>query len=381
MRACAATVRAVLADLRPAPRSRRRPRTTTPTPAACSSTPSASRRSAARRRSSIRGCAASSLLAAALVHDVGRTLELGRGPAFAPTDEGRLLGHVHLGLRLIEERAAGSDGGAAGRAPPLRRGAPRRARRANGRGGRALPREPARRDRGHAPGRVAPARTSTLGAIRSQPRAGFADTSAGGVEPHPHPGWGCARVNLGTGELVDVALDVVAHALTAATGRPIGSGRFQSTYRFPGSTGQASSPQPIVTTTSAHSTSSCSIPRGLRPGDRRRARARLDDLRVPVVLRVATGERASPPSRSYSACAIGDGPLADADEVRASGGSRRRRVPTGPPSAKASSSDRLRHEAIVDPRRRACARPRRGRPRAAPCDGARRSAGRGRACR
>jgi 3'-5' exoribonuclease len=47
------------------------------------------------------------LLAAALVHDAGRTVELGRGPAFTPTDEGRLLGHVHLGLRLIEERAAG----------------------------------------------------------------------------------------------------------------------------------------------------------------------------------------------------------------------------------------------------------------------------------
>jgi 3'-5' exoribonuclease len=47
------------------------------------------------------------LLAAALVHDVGRTLELGRGPAFAVTTEGRLLGHVHLGLRLIEERAEG----------------------------------------------------------------------------------------------------------------------------------------------------------------------------------------------------------------------------------------------------------------------------------
>jgi 3'-5' exoribonuclease len=47
------------------------------------------------------------LLAAALLHDVGRTLELGRGPAFTPTPEGRLLGHVHLGLRLIEERAEG----------------------------------------------------------------------------------------------------------------------------------------------------------------------------------------------------------------------------------------------------------------------------------
>src|SRR5690348_4686810 len=47
------------------------------------------------------------LLAAALVHDVGRTLELGRGPAFAVTDEGRLLGHVHLGVRLIESHAEG----------------------------------------------------------------------------------------------------------------------------------------------------------------------------------------------------------------------------------------------------------------------------------
>jgi len=45
------------------------------------------------------------LLAAALLHDAGRTVELTRGPVFEPTDEGRLLGHVHLGLRLIEERA------------------------------------------------------------------------------------------------------------------------------------------------------------------------------------------------------------------------------------------------------------------------------------
>ena len=49
------------------------------------------------------------LLAAALLHDVGRTIELGRGPAFRQTEEGRLLGHVHLGLRLIEERASGLD--------------------------------------------------------------------------------------------------------------------------------------------------------------------------------------------------------------------------------------------------------------------------------
>ena len=33
------------------------------------------------------------------------------GPAFALTDEGRLLGHVHLGLRLIEERSEGLTAG------------------------------------------------------------------------------------------------------------------------------------------------------------------------------------------------------------------------------------------------------------------------------
>jgi 3'-5' exoribonuclease len=51
------------------------------------------------------------LLAAALLHDVGRTLELSRGPVFRPTEEGRLLGHVHLGLRLVEERSGTLDGG------------------------------------------------------------------------------------------------------------------------------------------------------------------------------------------------------------------------------------------------------------------------------
>ena len=43
------------------------------------------------------------LLAAALLHDAGRTRELRAAPGFPPTEEGRLLGHVHLGLRLVEE--------------------------------------------------------------------------------------------------------------------------------------------------------------------------------------------------------------------------------------------------------------------------------------
>jgi 3'-5' exoribonuclease len=49
------------------------------------------------------------LLAAALLHDVGRVRELQPGPAFVQTEEGRLLGHVHLGLRMIEERAKDLD--------------------------------------------------------------------------------------------------------------------------------------------------------------------------------------------------------------------------------------------------------------------------------
>jgi 3'-5' exoribonuclease len=45
------------------------------------------------------------LVAAALLHDVGRTVELRPGPGFHATEEGRLLGHVHLGLRLVEGHA------------------------------------------------------------------------------------------------------------------------------------------------------------------------------------------------------------------------------------------------------------------------------------
>jgi 3'-5' exoribonuclease len=49
------------------------------------------------------------LLAAALVHDIGRTRELGPPPAFRPTEEGKLLGHVHLGLRVLEEAGAPAE--------------------------------------------------------------------------------------------------------------------------------------------------------------------------------------------------------------------------------------------------------------------------------
>jgi 3'-5' exoribonuclease len=49
------------------------------------------------------------LLAAALVHDVGRTRELGPPPAFRPTEEGRLLGHIHLGVRVLEAERAPAE--------------------------------------------------------------------------------------------------------------------------------------------------------------------------------------------------------------------------------------------------------------------------------
>jgi 3'-5' exoribonuclease len=49
------------------------------------------------------------LLAAALVHDLGRTRELGPPPLFAPTEDGKLLGHVHLGLRLLEDLGAPAE--------------------------------------------------------------------------------------------------------------------------------------------------------------------------------------------------------------------------------------------------------------------------------
>jgi 3'-5' exoribonuclease len=49
------------------------------------------------------------LIAAALVHDIGRTQELGPPPLFAPTEDGKLLGHVHLGLRALEALGAPAE--------------------------------------------------------------------------------------------------------------------------------------------------------------------------------------------------------------------------------------------------------------------------------
>jgi 3'-5' exoribonuclease len=49
------------------------------------------------------------LLSAALVHDLGRTREFTYGAEFGLTEEGRLLGHITIGVRMLQESAAGLD--------------------------------------------------------------------------------------------------------------------------------------------------------------------------------------------------------------------------------------------------------------------------------
>jgi 3'-5' exoribonuclease len=49
------------------------------------------------------------LLTAAVLHDIGRTREFTYGAEIGLSEEGRLLGHLMIGQRLISERAAGLD--------------------------------------------------------------------------------------------------------------------------------------------------------------------------------------------------------------------------------------------------------------------------------
>jgi 3'-5' exoribonuclease len=50
------------------------------------------------------------LLTAAIVHDLGRTREFTYGANFGLTDEGRLLGHLVIGERMVSERTRALDG-------------------------------------------------------------------------------------------------------------------------------------------------------------------------------------------------------------------------------------------------------------------------------
>ena len=55
------------------------------------------------------------LMAAALVHDVGKTREFSYGAEFGITEEGRLIGHLALGAEIVGSAAEGL--------PPERRAA------------------------------------------------------------------------------------------------------------------------------------------------------------------------------------------------------------------------------------------------------------------
>ena len=92
------------------------------------------------------------LLTAALVHDLGKTREFTYGAEIGLSEEGRLLGHVVLGQRMLDERARRPAGGPAARARALRAHPPRAGSRAGpalrlARGARAVPPERAGRDR------------------------------------------------------------------------------------------------------------------------------------------------------------------------------------------------------------------------------------------
>ena len=47
------------------------------------------------------------LICAAIVHDIGKTREFTYGATIERSEEGRLVGHVQIGLRLIRARAGG----------------------------------------------------------------------------------------------------------------------------------------------------------------------------------------------------------------------------------------------------------------------------------
>ena len=118
------------------------------------------------------------LLAAALLHDVGRTLELEPGPAFRADRGGPAA-------RPRPPRPAADRGARRRRSTPAARAEllhavavpPRRPRGAHGRGGRALPREPARRGRRDASGRAV-ALTAVAARARREPRRGASPTSS-----------------------------------------------------------------------------------------------------------------------------------------------------------------------------------------------------------
>jgi 3'-5' exoribonuclease len=50
------------------------------------------------------------LLAGAFLHDIGKVKELGAGTSIDYTDEGRLIGHLSLGISMVDEKLAAMEG-------------------------------------------------------------------------------------------------------------------------------------------------------------------------------------------------------------------------------------------------------------------------------
>jgi 3'-5' exoribonuclease len=59
------------------------------------------------------------LIAAAILHDIGKTREFSLGAEIGPSEEGRMLGHLALGHRLVADRIATLDGFPAAKALAL----------------------------------------------------------------------------------------------------------------------------------------------------------------------------------------------------------------------------------------------------------------------
>ena len=86
-----------------------RARDTTPTSAGCSSTPSRWRPWRYDLCQLHPRLDADLLISAAIVHDLGKTREFTYGADIGLTDEGRLLGHLALGQRIVEQHASAVD--------------------------------------------------------------------------------------------------------------------------------------------------------------------------------------------------------------------------------------------------------------------------------
>ena len=71
------------------------------------STPSPSPRSPRSWRCCTARLNSDLLITAAIVHDLGKTREFSYGAAIELSEEGRLLGHIQLGMALLTARAAG----------------------------------------------------------------------------------------------------------------------------------------------------------------------------------------------------------------------------------------------------------------------------------